>query len=281
MVTLLADGLANVRVDTGQIEQVIMNLAVNSRDAMPQGGKLVISTVPIRINESEAIHYPGLAPGEYVMMSVADTGCGMTPEVQAHIFEPFFTTKEKGHGTGLGLAMVYGIVKQCGGYIDVESRPGKGATFKIYLPPSREAARRDDAASFDKLPKGTETILIAEDEDLVRELLAQVLSRQGFKVLQAKNGQDALQVAEKHKGPLHALISDMVMPFMGGSELVENFSPRYPQAKVLFTSGYVDHDLVEKWIKKGCRFLQKPYTPSELLHAVRRLLDNVPEGSIG
>lgn len=275
-VTLFGQDLKKIKVDAAQIEQVIMNLAVNARDAMPSGGKLVIETLQVQMDAKAAGHYPGLVPGDYVLLKVKDNGMGMPAEVKAHLFEPFFTTKEKGKGTGLGLATCYGIVKQSKGYLYVESEPEKGATFLVFLPPSEETMALETAASVPKLPRGTETVLVAEDEELMRGLATQILTRQGFQVLEACNGLEALKMAEKHPDKIHLLLTDMVMPYMGGSELAEKFSQAYPNVKILFTSGYTDHSVVQKWIDKGCRFLQKPYMYSELLIAVREIFDGHP-----
>lgn len=274
VVTLLGQNLRPVKVDPSQIEQVLMNLAVNARDAMPQGGKLIIETSRLVVDVKTAGRYPGFVPGEYLQMKVQDTGSGISPEVKAHLFEPFFTTKEQGKGTGLGLATIYGIVKQSKGFIYLESEPGKGANFMVFLPPAeQETVPAENAQTFPQLPKGTETILIVEDEDLVRGLATQVLSRQGFHTLEAHNGLEAMRIAQANpKQPIQILITDMVMPFMGGNELAEKFSAAYPMAKIIFSSGYTDHRAVQQWIDRGCRFLQKPYTHAELLITVGEAL---------
>jgi two-component system cell cycle sensor histidine kinase/response regulator CckA len=274
LVTLFGQGLKNVQVDAAQIEQVIMNLAVNARDAMPSGGKIVLETEQVKIDSQGASRYPGLVAGEYLLLKVKDTGTGMTEEVKAHLFEPFFTTKENGKGTGLGLATCYGIMKQSKGFIYVDSQIGKGSTFLVFLPPAEEQPAQLEKTKEIQLPKGTETILIAEDEDLVRGLAVQVLSRQGFKILEARNGLDALKIAEEYKEAIHLIITDMVMPYMGGGELAEKFRVRFPKTKIMFTSGYTDNSAVKKWLDQGCRFVQKPYTYSELLLTVREILDS-------
>ena len=274
IVTLLADDLRFVKVDAGQIEQVLMNLAVNARDAMPNGGKLVIETSEVKIDQETASAFLGFTAGEYVRIKVQDNGTGIAPEAKAHLFEPFFTTKEKGKGTGLGLATIYGVVKQSGGYIYADSEPGKGAVFSVYLPITSEKMSAGHEALHMDLPVGNETILLAEDEDLVRGLTAQMLMRQGFNVLEVRNGLEALRKAEGDKnGPIHLLLTDIIMPYMGGSELVEKFSKLYPGTKILFTSGYSDQTSVKKWLDKGHRFIQKPYMIPELLRAVRETLD--------
>lgn len=276
MITLLAEHLRPIKVDTGQIEQVLMNLAVNARDAMPGGGKLIIETSEAVIDEKTAAKYPGFVAGEYVKIKVQDSGTGISPEVKAHLFEPFFTTKEKGKGTGLGLATIFGIIKQSSGYIYLDSEAGCGAIFSVYLPITVEHSQFEHEAAAEVLPMGTETILLAEDEDLVRGLTSQMLSRQGFRVLEACNGLEALRCAENHKGePIKLLLSDMVMPYMGGGELAEKFSKLYPEVKFLFTSGYSDQAPIKKWLDKGHRFIQKPFMQAELLQTVRETLDEV------
>jgi two-component system cell cycle sensor histidine kinase/response regulator CckA len=278
LVTLLGENLGPVKVDVSQIEQVIMNLAVNARDAMPGGGKLVLETSKAKIAAADAVPHPELIPGEYLRLKVTDTGLGMPPEVKAHLFEPFFTTKEKGKGTGLGLATIYGIIKQSKGYVYAESEIGKGTAFTILLPPAEEQAAPQDApVTVYELPKGNERVLVAEDEDLVRGLAVNILTRQGFKVLEARNGLDALEKVRKNQGgPIHLLLTDMVMPYMGGGELAEKIAAEFPKIKIMFTSGYTDHSVVQKWIDQGSRFLQKPYNPSELLITVREVLDGRP-----
>ncbi len=274
VVTLFGENLKPVKVDSAQIEQVLMNLAVNARDAMPNGGKLFIETSRVEVDSKTAARYPGFVPGEYLRLKVQDTGCGISPEVKAHLFEPFFTTKEQGKGTGLGLATIYGIVKQSKGFIYLESDNRKGSEFMIFLPPSEQKITPvENIQNFPDLPKGDEKILIAEDEELVRSLAVQVLARQGFHTLEAGNGLEALRVAQANQGePIQLLITDMVMPFMGGHELAEKFSAAYPKAKIIFISGYTDHTAVQKWIDRGCHFLQKPYTHAELLIAVGEAL---------
>ncbi len=281
-VTIFGTGMKKIRVDTSQIEQVIMNLAVNARDAMPKGGKIIVETSLVQVSAAEASRYPGFVPGEYVKLKVQDTGCGISEEIKVHLFEPFFTTKEKGKGTGLGLATIYGIVKQSHGYVYVDSEPGKGAAFSIYFPPvlDAELSPAHLAAAPLELPRGTETILVAEDEDLVRGLAVQVLSKQGFHVLEARNGLDALNIARKQRDSIDALITDIVMPYMGGGELAEKFSAVCPNAEIVFTSGYTDHTAVNKWIQQGCKFIQKPYTYGEFLLTLRDVLDKKPRGNL-
>ena len=254
--------LGLVKVDPGQIEQVILNLIVNARDAMPQGGKITIETDNVVLGADYAgAHFP-LKPGPYVLLAVSDTGSGMAPEIQAHIFEPFFTTKEQGKGTGLGLAMVYGIVKQSGGYIWVYSEVGRGTTFKIHLPRVEEKLEPVEAPRRVVGRRGTETILLVEDEAAVRSLVCGVLEGGGYKVLVARNGEDALVVSEQHKGPIHLLLTDVVMPEMGGPELAEHLRPYHREMRVLYMSGYTDDAIVHHGVLgSSAAFLQKPFTP--------------------
>jgi two-component system cell cycle sensor histidine kinase/response regulator CckA len=254
-----------------------MNLAVNARDAMPSGGKLVIETANAELDEAYVRSHGGMAAGRYVMFSVSDTGVGMPPELRERIFDPFFTTKEKGKGTGLGLSMVYGIVKQTGGNIFVYSEPGRGSVFKVYLPSVEEetslVAPRHEPLS---MPQGNETILLVEDEHSVRSLAARVLKAQSYHVLEAADGQEALLLVQKHREERHhLLVTDVVMPQMGGRELADRLRTLRPGIKVLFTSGYTDHAIVHHGIlERGIEFLQKPFSPSALGLKVRKVLDN-------
>lgn len=274
LVTILGQPLGRVKADPGQIEQVIMNLAVNARDAMPQGGKLTIETANADLDAAYARTHATVVPGPHVMLAVSDTGSGMDAQTQAHIFEPFFTTKEKGKGTGLGLATVYGIIKQSGGSIWVYSEPRRGATFKVYLPqvqqPSGEA-RRDQAADS---AAGHETILLVEDEPALRAMVRSVLEAKGFKVLEARHGEDALIVSEQHKGNIHLLLTDVVMPGMSGRELAEQLVHAYRGLKVLYMSGYTDDAIVHHGVLgSDMAFLQKPFTPDSVARKVRQVLD--------
>jgi signal transduction histidine kinase/CheY-like chemotaxis protein len=275
LVTLFAEGIGRIRADPGQIEQMILNLTVNARDAMPNGGKLTIETSNIELDENYVRSHIAVKPGLYVMLSVSDTGVGMTPEVKERVFEPFFTTKEKGKGTGLGLSTVYGIVKQSGGNIWVYSEPGHGTTFKIYLPWVEEKAdalhRRDDP---DILPRGSETVLLVEDDLSVRGLAVRVLRENGYNLLEAANGNEALRMAQEYAGEIHLLLTDVVMPQMGGKELADRIKPLRPDIKVLFTSGYTDNAIVHHGVlEPGTNFLQKPFSPASLAHKVREVLD--------
>ena len=266
-----------VKADRSQVEQVIMNLAVNARDAMPQGGRLTIETANVEMDASVS-HPPAvLAPGQYVMLAVTDNGCGMDEATQAHIFEPFFTTKEKGKGTGLGLATVYGIVKQSGGYVWVYSEPGRGTSFKIYLPrideeaatQGRDNRRRDLSA----LPRGTETVLLVEDEKGVRELAREYLEMSGYTVIAAENGHTALDLAALHAGPIQLLMTDVVMPGISGRELAERVAKVRPGIKVLYMSGYTDQAVVHHGIlEDDAVLLQKPFTLVTLASKLRELL---------
>jgi PAS domain S-box-containing protein len=275
LVTLFAEGIGKVRTDPGQIEQVILNLVVNARDAMPSGGKLTIETANVELDETYAHTHIEMKPGRYVMLSVSDTGCGMSPEVKEHLFEPFFTTKEKGKGTGLGLSTVYGIVKQSEGDVWVYSEPGQGTAFKIYLPRVEEEGitlpHGDDK---DSLPRGRETVLLVEDELSVRGLAVQVLRENGYNLLEAANGIEALRMAQEYAGEIHLLLTDVVMPQMGGKELADRLKPLRPGIKVLFTSGYTDNAIVHHGVlEPGIDFLQKPFSPITLAQKVRKVLD--------
>jgi PAS domain S-box-containing protein len=267
--------LGAVKADAGQIDQVLLNLAVNARDAMPQGGRLLIETKNVDLNEASAAAHDDLPPGPYVMLTVSDTGCGMDESTRAHLFEPFFTTKEVGKGTGLGLATVYGIIKQSGGHIEVETAVGKGTTFRIYLPRLSEAAA-PAVGKIDASPSvpGSEVILLVEDEPALREMTAMVLRQQGYTVLEARDGSKAIRVAQQHRGPIDLVLTDMVMPLMNGFQLVQHLTAARPEMQVLYMSGYTDSAFVRGGVARGeVQLLQKPFSPDALTRKVRELLD--------
>jgi PAS domain S-box-containing protein len=272
----LADNLGSAKADPGQIEQVIMNLAVNARDAMPRGGKLTLETANIELDAAYSRQHAPVVPGSYVMLAITDTGSGIDAETLSHVFEPFFTTKEQGKGTGLGLSTVYGIVKQSGGYIWPYSEPGMGTSFKIYLPRVAEKAERAQArAQASSGLGGTETILLVEDEEGVRGLTRQILQRHGYTVLEAEHGQDALRLCERYSGPIHLLLSDVVLAAqMSGRELVQHLAPLRREMKVLYMSGYSDEAIVHHGVlEPGTAFLQKPFTTESLMRKLREVLD--------
>jgi len=273
--TTLAPDAGNVRADPGQLEQVILNLAVNARDAMPTGGKLTIETQNVELSEMYAEARQPVVPGAYVMLAVSDTGVGMDAKTQARIFEPFFTTKEAGKGTGLGLATVYGIVKQSGGYIWTYSEPGHGATFKVYLPqveaPVEATVRPPEPG---RTLGGTETVLLAEDDELLRPLARGLLEKLGYTVLDAGTAAAALALAHAHGGPIHLLLTDVVMPGESGRQLARRLGEVRPDMRVLYTSGYSDDAIVHHgMLEPGLNYLQKPFTPATLARSVREVLD--------
>jgi CheY-like chemotaxis protein len=275
---VLGPGPNWVRADPGHLDQVILNLVVNARDAMPDGGRVTIRTAAAEVTPADALAHPDARPGPHVVLTVSDTGCGMTPEVRKHIFEPFFTTKGPGKGTGLGLATVYGIVKQSGGHIRVESGPGRGTEFALYLPcvgppagdPDGEAGRRDSRP-------GTETVLLAEDEDGVRGFAGLALRAAGYTVLEAADGREAIRVADRHPDRIDLLVTDMVMPNLGGSGVAEALTGRDPALRVLYLSGYTEEAVVRDGVlAAGAGFLQKPFTAACLMRKVREVLDGPP-----
>jgi PAS domain S-box-containing protein len=275
LVTRLDRTLRRTFADPGQLEQVVLNLVLNARDAMPHGGRITITTSNVELDESYAWQHVDVEPGAYVRLTVSDTGCGMDEHVRAHLFEPFFTTKEVGKGTGLGLATIFGIVKQSGGHIDVQSAPGQGTTFNVYLPQVLEHMPKAPREAPATQPlHGTETVLLAEDEETVRTLVLSVLRRHGYTVLEARHGLDAVHICEEHPGPIHLLITDVVMPSLNGRELYQRLLGLRPALKVVYISGYpgdaVDlHGLQDK----GASFLPKPFKPDALVRTVRELLD--------
>jgi PAS domain S-box-containing protein len=265
LILRLEPALGMVRVDPGQLEQVIVNLAVNARDAMPQGGTLTIATRNLA---------PPATPGPGVALEISDIGEGMDEKTLSHVFEPFFTTKPKGKGTGLGLSTVFGIVKQSGGEVSVQSQPGRGATFRIQFPRCEQEKSAKPAPAPAAVPRGSETVLIAEDEAPVRALAERLLRRQGYAVLSAKDGAEALRAAQRHPGPVHLLLSDVVMPGISGPELAERLSAQRPQTRVLYMSGYAEEAVLRRQVlDPGVAFLPKPFTRARLLRKVRETLD--------
>ena len=275
LATRLAPRLSHVKADTTQIEQVIMNLAVNARDAMPDGGRLTLETANVTVEAPAAAgEPPDVAPGAYVMLAVSDTGIGMDAETRRRLFEPFYTTKEPGKGTGLGLATVYGIVKQSGGHIWVASEPGRGARFTIYLPVASEAADVPTPPAPDDVPGGHETILLVEDEAEVRALVREVLQERGYRVVEAAGPREALHLASDSTRRFDLLVTDVVMPQMTGPALADLLTAEQPTMPVLFMSGYADSAVVEHGVlQTGRAYLQKPFTPMQLARVVRRVLD--------
>jgi CheY-like chemotaxis protein len=277
--TGLATDLWNVRADATQLEQVLMNLAVNARDAMPRGGELTIETGNVELTRSDDSEPFAVIAGPYVLLAVSDTGFGMNAETKARTFEPFFTTKSPGHGTGLGLSTVYGIVKQSGGYIWVDSELGGGTRIRIYLPRVEQMSLplpTDVAAGEAGGPRGSETLLLVEDEDGVRELIHEWLADHGYEVLVAADGPEALALAEARGRPIDLLVADVVMPKMGGPALAKRLLSRQPSLKVVFISGYADEAIGDRRVlEEGASFLQKPFTLDALLLKVRRVLDEV------
>jgi signal transduction histidine kinase/CheY-like chemotaxis protein len=275
LVTLPGDHLGAVRADPGQLEQVLMNLAVNARDAMPRGGRLTIETANIDLDAIYARSRPGVEPGPHVMLAVSDTGHGMKQEVLDHIFEPFFTTKETGKGTGLGLATVHGIVKQSGGHIWAYSEPEHGATFKVYLPRVGEVGAVSAPEKVEpELPRGLETVLLVEDEAGLREMVRECLEASGYTVLEARQAAHALEIAQAHAGPIHLLMTDVVMPGVSGRNLAQTLTASHPETTVLYMSGYTDDAVVLHGVlAEDVAFLQKPFTIRALVQKVREVLD--------
>jgi CheY-like chemotaxis protein len=268
-----------IKADPAQVEQILMNLVVNARDAMPKGGRLTIETASANLGRTPVYHLSPLPPGAYVRLSVSDTGCGMTPDIQAHIFEPFFTTKSEGKGTGLGLSTVFGIVTQSGGGLDVTSQVGQGTRFDVYLPSVTseiEKTEQLDASRYSV--RGHETILVVEDDPSVRTLVCDELRKLGYRIFEAKNGLEACLVATQQMGGLHLLLTDVIMPGMSGTELAQHLRIIKPELRLLFMSGYTD----DVGIGGGdplSAYLQKPFTPEALAKTIRELLDYQPEGA--
>jgi len=277
LLTSLSDKIGRVKADPGQMEQVIMNLVVNARDAMSENGKLVIETQPCTLDAEYAARHSEVTPGAYVLLAVTDTGCGMNSETLAHIFEPFFTTKEAGKGTGLGLATVYGILKQSKGHISVYSEMGVGTTFKVYLPIVNQPATPTKPEQTSEMPKGHGTVLLVEDEGPLRALAAKALSRSGYQVLQAGSGLEALVVADKHPGDIHVVVTDIVMPRMGGPEMVEKLRRKRSGFTVIFMSGYTEAAVLENaGIGSGAVLLNKPFSTEALVRKILQAQDAVP-----
>jgi CheY-like chemotaxis protein len=275
-VRIISDaGLHAVKADAGQIEQVIINMAINARDAMPHGGKLTLETANIMFDHERVARYPEMNPGDYVMLAITDTGVGMSPEVKTRVFEPFFSTKAVGRGTGLGLATCYGIIKQSGGHISVYSEPGRGTTFKIYLPRAQREPQVRPQPELPNLPHGTETILLVEDDPALCDMAAELLRRLGYVVLTAANGQSALKlIEERGKNPIDLLFTDVVMPQLNGKELSERVQALHPETRILFTSAYTENAIVhQEMLRPGVAVLSKPFTPSVLAHKVREVLN--------
>jgi PAS domain S-box-containing protein len=275
MKTIVAAGLGTIKADPAQVEQVLMNLVVNARDAMPKGGRIIVETSNVDLDRAYASEHVTVKPGRYIMLAVSDTGTGMSSETAAHIFEPFFTTKGGTKGTGLGLATVYGIVKQSGGYIWVYSEPGKGATFKVYFPRVDEPAQRDLRAKIENGAKGgTETVLLVEDDDTVRELAEVILTGQGYRVLGADCPKKAEEIALTHAKEIDLVLTDVIMPSMSGRELVKKLLAQNAKVRVLYMSGYTDNVIAEGGVlEEGLAFLQKPFSPRALVQKVREVLD--------
>ncbi|HEX9872078.1 MAG TPA: ATP-binding protein, partial [Candidatus Tectomicrobia bacterium] len=275
LVIVPGPALGYVHIDPAQIEQVIVNLVMNACEAMPQGGTLAIETANIEWDEGQARRYPEVQAGSYVLLTVRDTGRGMDATTRSRLFEPFFSTKSRGRGTGLGLSTVYGVISQSGGHIEVDSAPGRGTVLKIYLPQIEKPAtpQKPDASTV-KLQQGSETVLLVEDEDEVRAAVCESLRMRGYIVLKARHGKEAVMICRRHAGPIHLLLTDVLMPQMIGPELVQRVSPLHPEMKVLYVSGYTGDALHQRnLMEPGTAFLQKPFTPDALARQVRAVLD--------
>jgi len=278
LVLSLREDIGNIKADPNHIEQAIVNLALNARDAMPKGGRITLETANAHLDETYARTHAGVKPGDFVMVAVSDNGCGMDAETRRRIFEPFFTTKEKGKGTGLGLATVYGVVKQLGGDIWVYSEPGQGTTFKLYFPRVNETASLPSAspAEPDRAPS-TETILVVEDEQTVRDLTVKILRKLGHTVLAAANGSEAIEIAKSYTGPIALLLTDVVMPNMSGRQVADHLLKLRPGLKVLYLSGYTDNTVVHHGVlEDGVEFLPKPFSREALAKKIRDVLETPP-----
>ena len=277
LITITPPDLGNIQADPVQIEQIILNLSVNARDAMPDGGKLIIETANVTLDKAYCkLGKVSISPGEYVMLAMSDTGEGMSADVRSKVFEPFFTTKAKGKGTGLGLSTVYGIVKQSNGDILVYSEKGEGTTLKIYLPHvKKKVEKADKPKTITQLPQGKETILLVEDEDEVRNLTARMLKKQGYTVLEAKEGKSAISISDQFEGTIDLLVTDVIMPLMNGRALAEKLTTLRTNIKVLFISGHIDSMITQHGIlDPEVQFLQKPYTVESLSHKIRNVFNN-------
>ncbi|HWQ55797.1 MAG TPA: ATP-binding protein [Bryobacteraceae bacterium] len=270
---IMGPELGRVNADPGQVEQVIMNLAVNARDAMPHGGALTIETANADLDESYSRAHISVRPGPYVLLAVSDTGVGMDQQTRSRLFEPFFTTKAQGRGTGLGLSIVFGIVKQSGGNIEIYSEPGKGTSVKVYLPRVDHAAQPEPEHLPGEARRGSETILLVEDEDMVRKFVRETLEREGYRILDAAGPGEAQKISQAYQGAIHLMITDVVMPKLGGRELAQRLSRQRPEMKVLYMSGYTDNAVVNSGGLNQAAFLQKPFTPAALARKVRQMLE--------
>jgi CheY-like chemotaxis protein len=277
LVFVPGDLLGSVQADPNEIERVLVNLAVNAQDAMPAGGRLTIETSNVCVAGQPPLPLDEFKAGDYVQILVRDTGIGMDRETQARAFEPFFTTKQPNEGTGLGLSVVYGVVRQSGGYVRLESEPGLGTTFRIYLPRvAADPVPAHEALSVGSLPLGSETILFAEDDEAIRQFVADALNSLGYHVPSAPDGVAAMSVAQSHPGPIHMLLTDLVMPMVGGRELAQRLKGADPNLKVVFVSGYAGHALAEKELElPSVCFLQKPFSMESLANTVRGVLDGL------
>ena len=277
LTTVLQRPLGSMKADRGQLEQVLLNLAVNARDAMPHGGELTIETRAVDLAEDFAASRPGMTSGRHISLAVTDSGLGMSEDVKRHLFEPFFTTKDPGKGTGLGLAVVHGFVKQSGGCVEVRSEPGAGSCFTIYLPhtDARAGAGAGVPEAGIRHAHGTETILLIEDDDAVRAFTTRVLQLCGYTVLEASRGGDGLRLAATHRTPIHLLITDVVMPGIPGRMVAEQIGESHPETKVLYVSGHTNHNVVRTGVlHDAVHFIQKPFAPGDIAHKVREILSS-------